>query len=134
MANNHVPNSSPILVPTFVARIVMIATYTQQTQMPITISTSSSIQTDTQTLNNISTQTKMFKTNQATQTFSPQTFKAIQTDHMLNDKLHLDSADSSTSTDVLDEMIVPINQLKSNRKKKIHKEYYSSDNQSSSKQ
>ena len=53
---------------------------------------------------------------------------------MLNDTSHLDSTDSSTSTDVLDEMVVPINQLKSNRKKKIHKEHHSFDNQSCGKQ
>ena len=120
-------------MPTFVPRIVMIATYTQYTQMPIILSTSSSIQTDRQTLNNTSTQTKTFQTTRATQTSSPQNSKAVQTDHMVNDTLPLDSTDSSTSTDVLDEAVVLINQSNSNRKRKTHKDH-SSDNRSSSKE
>ena len=132
-------------MPTFVPRIVNIPTYIQHTQMPIIISTSSSVQTDTQTLNNTSPQTKTFQTTQATQTSPLQNSKAIQTDHMLNDKkavqtdhmlndtLPLDSTDSSTSTDVLDEAVVSINQPNSNRKRKTHKDH-SSDNRSSSKQ
>ena len=128
MANNNISNSSTPLVPTFVPRIVMIATYTQHTQMPIILSTSSSVQTDTQTLNNTSTQTKTFQTTRATQTSPPQNSRAVQTDHMLNDTLPLDSTDSSTSTDVLDEAVVSINQPNSNRKKKTHKEDHSSDN------
>ena len=102
--------------------------------MPIIISTSSSIQTDTQTLNNISTQTKTFQTTQVTQTSPSQNSRAVQTDHMLNDTLPLDSTDSSTSTDVSDEAVVSINQPNSNRKKKLHKKDHSSDNWSSSKQ
>ena len=127
MANNNVSSSSTTSMPTFVPRIVMIATYTQYTQMPIILSTSSSIQTDRQTLNNTSTQTKTFQTTQATQTSPPQNSKAVQTDHMLNDTLPLDSTDSSTSTDVLDEAVVSINQPNSNRKRKTHKDH-SSDN------
>ena len=133
MASNNVSNSSTPSMPTFVPRIVMIATYTQYTQRPIIISTSSSIQTDMQTLNNTSTQTKTFQTTRATQTSPPQNSRAVQTDHMLNDTLPLDSTDSSTSTDALDEAVVSINQSNSNRKRKTHKDY-SSDNQSSSKQ
>ena len=40
----------------------MIATCTQQTQTPVITSTSSTVQTDTQTLHNNSTQTKTFQT------------------------------------------------------------------------
>ena len=100
--------------------------------MPIILSTSFSIQTDKQTVNNTSTQTKTFQSTRATQT-SSQNSKAVQTDHMLNDTLPLDSTDSSTSTDVLDEAVLSINQPNSNRKRKTHKDH-SSDNQSSSKQ
>ena len=118
-------------MPTFVPGIVMIATYTQHTQMPIIISTSSSVQTDMQTLNNTSTQTKTFQTTRAPQASPPQKSKAVQTDHMVNDTLPLDSTDSYTSTDALDEVVVSINQPNSNRKRKTHKDH-SSDNRSSS--
>ena len=120
-------------MPTFVPRIVMIATYTQYTQMPIILSTSSFIQTDRQTLNNTSTQTKSFQTTQVTQTSPPRNSQAVQTDHMLNDTLPLDSTESSTSTDVLDEVVVSFNQPNSNRKRKTHKDH-SSNNRSSNKQ
>ena len=112
MANNNVSSSSTPSMPIFVPRIVMMTPYTKYTQMPIILSTSSSIQTDRQTLDNISTQTKTFQNTQATQTSSPQYSKAVQTDPMLNDTLPLDSTDSSTSTDVLDEVVVSINQPK----------------------
>ena len=52
---------------------------------------------------------------------------------MLNDTLPLDSTDSSTSTDVLDEAVVSIKQPNSNRKRKKHKDH-SSDKQSSNKE
>ena len=52
---------------------------------------------------------------------------------MLNDTLPLDSTDSSTSTDVLDEMVVSIKQPNSNKKRKTLKDH-SSDNQSSNKE
>ena len=128
MASNNVSTTSTPSVPTFVPRIVMITTYTQQKQMPIIISTSSTVQTDTQTLHNNSTQTKTFQTTQATQTSPPQNSRAVQTDHMLNDTSAIDSTDSSTSTDTLDEVVVSINQDNSNRKRKIHNKDHSSDN------
>ena len=96
----------------------MMATYIQYTQTPITLATSTPIQTDRQTLNTTSTQTKTFQSTQATQTSPQQNSQAIQTDHMLNEILPLDSTDSSTSTDVLDEAVVSINQSNSNRKRK----------------
>ena len=52
---------------------------------------------------------------------------------MLNDTLPLDSTDSSTSTDVLDEAVVSINQPNSNRKRKTRKDH-SSNNRSSKKE
>ena len=105
MASNTIPTTSTPSMPTFIPKIVMIATYTQQTQMPIIISTSSTVQTDTQTLHHNSTQTKTFQTTQATQTSPPQNSRAVQTEHMLNDTSAIDSTDSSTSTDVLDEVL-----------------------------
>ena len=60
-----------------------------------------------------------------THTSPQQNSQAIQTDHMLNEILPLDSTDSSTSTDVLDEAVVSINQPKLNRKRKTHKDHNS---------
>ena len=118
MANNNISGSSTPSLPTFVPRIVMLATYTQQTQMPIIISTSSLVQADTQTLNNTSTQTK---TIWARQNSPPQNSRAVQTDHMLNDTLPIESTDSSTSTDISDKAVVSINQPNSNRKRHTKK-------------
>ena len=101
--------------------------------MPIIISTSR-VLADTQTLHNNSNQTKTFQTTQITQTSPPQNSRAVQTDHMLNYTSAIDSHDSSTSTDVLDKVVVSINQDNSNRKRKIHNKDHSSDNQVSSKQ
>ena len=116
-----------------VPRIVMMPTYTQYTQMPITLATSTSIQIDRQTFYTTATQTKTFQTTQVTQTSPQQNSQVIQTDHMLNEILSLDSTDSSTSTDVLDQAVVSINQPKLNRKRKVHKDH-NSNNQSSIKE
>ena len=67
-----------------------------------------------------------------TQTFPQQSSQAIQTDHRLNETFTLDSTNSSTSTDVLDEAVVSINKPKSHRKRKTHKNHISI-NRSSSK-
>ena len=133
MANNNVSPTSTTSSPSFVPRIVMMATYTQYTQTPIILATSTSIQTDRQTLNTTLTQTKTFQTTQASQTSPRQNPQAIQTDHMLNEILPLDSTDSSTSTDILDEVVVSINQPNSNRKRKTHKDHISN-KQSSTKE
>ena len=103
MANNNISTTS---MPSFVPRIVMMATYMQYTQTPINIATSASIQTDRQTLNTISTQTKTFQITQVTQTFPQQNSQGVQTYYMLNEILPLNSTDSSTSTDLLDEAVV----------------------------
>ena len=47
MADNNVSTTSTPSVPTFVPRVIMIATYTQLTQTPVITSTSSTVQTDT---------------------------------------------------------------------------------------
>ena len=59
-----------------------------------------------------------------TQTFPQQNTQAIQTDLRFNENLVLDSTDSSTSTDVVDE-VVSINKSNSNRKRKTHKDHIS---------
>ena len=133
MANNNISPTLTTSTPSFVPRIVMMATYTQYTQMPIILATSTSIQTDRQTLNTTSTQTKTFQTTRVTQTSPQQNSQAVQIDHMLNETLPLDSTDSSTSTDILDEAVVSINQPNSNRKRKTHKDHISN-NKSSTKQ
>ena len=81
------------------------------------------MQTDRSTFNTSATQTKPFQTNQVTQTFPQQNTQAIQTDLGLYENLTLDSTDSSTSTDVLDET-VSINKSNSNRKRKGHKDHF----------
>ena len=124
MANNNVSSTSPTSLPYFVSRIVMMATYTQSTQTPINSATNNSMQTDRSTFTTSATQTKTFQTNQVTQTFPQQNTQAIQTDLGLNENLTLDSTHSSTSTDVLDE-VVSINKSNSNRKRKTHKDHIS---------
>ena len=59
-----------------------------------------------------------------TQTFPTQNTQAIQTDLGLNEKLTIDSTNSSTSTDVSDET-VSINNFNSNRKRKSRKNHLS---------
>ena len=134
MASNNVSTTTTPSVPSFVPRIVMAATCTQHKQMTIIISTSSTVQTDTQTLHNKSTQTKTFQTTRATQTSPPQNSTAVQTDHMLNDTSDIDSTDSSTSTQVSADTVVSINPDNSNRKRKTQNKDHSSDNWVSSKQ
>ena len=120
MANNNVPPTPSTSLPYFVPRIVMIATYTQSTQTPITSTSNNFMQTDTSTFNTSTTQTRPFQSNQTTQTYPQHNTQAIQTDLGLNENLTLDSTDSSTSTDVFDET-VPINNFNSNRKRKSNK-------------
>ena len=106
MANNNISPTSTTPIPSFVPRIVMMATYTQCTQTPIISATNNFVQTDRSTLNTTSTQTKAFQTTRATQTFLQHNSQAIQSDHRLNETLALHSTDSSTSTNVLDEAVV----------------------------
>ena len=125
MANNNVSPTSTTPILSFVPRIVMMATYTQCTQTPIISATNNFTQTDRSTLITSATQTKTFQTTQGTQTFPQQNTQAIQTDHRLNETLALDSTDSSTSTDILDEGVVSINKPSSNSKRKTHKDHIS---------
>ena len=120
MANNNVPPTPSTSLPYFVPRIVMIGTYTQSTQTPITSTSNNFMQTDTSTFNTSATQTRHFQSNQTTQTYPQHNTQAIQTDLGLNENLALDSTDSSTSTDLFDET-VPINNFSSNRKRKSNK-------------
>ena len=103
MANNNVPPTSTTSLPYFVPRIVMMATYTQTTQTPITLVTNNFMQTDRSTFNTSVTQTQPFQSNQATQTFPQQNTQAIQTDLGLNENLTI--ASTNSSTDVVDETV-----------------------------
>ena len=94
MANNNVPPTPSTSSPYFVPRIVMMATYTQSTQTPITSTVNNFMQTDTSTFNTSATQTRPFQNNQSTQTFPQHNTQAIQTDLGLNENLTLDSTDS----------------------------------------
>ena len=77
MANNNVPPTPPTSSPHFVPRIVMIATYTQSTQTPITSTSNNFMQTDTSTFNTSATQTRTFQSNQTTQTYPQHNTQAI---------------------------------------------------------
>ena len=124
MANN-ISTTSTLSVPTFVSRIIMIATYTQQTQTPSITSSSSTVQTDTQILHNISTQTKTSQTSQTTQIFPSQSSKATQTDKS-NSTPTIDSSDSPTSTEVLNEMVESDRPSNLNKRRQTHKENWTS--------
>ena len=124
MANNNLPPTPSTSSPYFVPRIVMMATYTQSTQTPITSTVNNFMQTDTSTFNTSATQTRPFQNNQSTQTFPQRNTQAIQTDLGLNENLTLDSTKSSSSTDLFDET-VSINNFNSNRKRKSNKDHLS---------
>ena len=124
MANNNLPPTPTVSLPYFVPRIVMIATYTQSTQTPITSTINNFMQTDTSTLNTSATQTRPFQSNQTIQTYPQQSTQAIQTYLGLNGNLTLDCTDSSNSTDVYDKN-VSINDPNSNRKRKSNKDQHS---------
>ena len=124
MANNNITPTPSTSSPYFVPRIVMIATYTQSTQTPITSTRNNFMQTDTSTFNTSATQTRPFQSNQTTQTYPQHNTQAIQTDLGLNEKLTLDSTNSSTSTDIFDET-VSIYNFNSNRKRESNKDHLS---------
>ena len=69
MANNNVQPTSTTLLPYFVPRIVMMATYTQSTQTPVILATNNSMQTDRSTFNTSASQTQPFQTNQSDSNF-----------------------------------------------------------------
>ena len=124
MANNNIPPTPSTSLPYFVPRIVMMATYSQSTQTPITSTVNNFMQTDTSTFNTSATQTRPFQNNQSTQTFPQHNTQAIQTDLGLNENLTLHSTDSSSSTDLFDETM-SINNFNSNRKRKSNKDHFS---------
>ena len=73
--------SSTLPVPIFVTRIVMVATYTQDTQTH-SITASVSTQTDSNLLNTHTTQTNQITSrNEQTQTFPALTSISIQTEN-----------------------------------------------------
>ena len=90
MANNNVPPTQSTSLPYFVPRIVMIGTYTQSTQTPITSTSNNFMQTDTSTFITSATQTRPFQSNQTTQTYPQNNTQAIQTDLGLNENLTLE--------------------------------------------
>ena len=120
--DNNVSSTSP--VPIFVPHIVMVATYTQDTQTH-SITASVSTQTDSNLLNTHPTQTnKITLQNEQIQTFPALTSISIQTEHIL---IHNTSAideddDSSPELDNLEEPQPPQSPRdKSSRKRKNHR-------------
>ena len=90
--DNNVSSTSP--VPIFVPRIVMVATYTQDTQTH-SITASVSTQTDSNLLNTHATQTNQTTSrNEQTQTFPALTSISIQTENTLTQ--------NTSVTDVID--------------------------------
>ena len=121
MANNNISPTPSTSLPYFVPRIVMIGTYTQSTQTPITSTSNNFMQTDTSTFNTSATQTRPFQSNQTTQTYPQHNTQAIQTDLGLNENLTLDSTNSSTSTDLFDETVqlIALIQTESEKSNKV---------------
>ena len=100
--DNNVSSTSP--VPIFVPRIVMVATYTQDTQTH-SITASVSTQTDSNLLNTHATQTNQIKSrNEQTQTFPTLTSISIQTE---NTPTH-----NTSVTEVADDISPELDNLK----------------------
>ena len=120
--DNNVSSTSP--VPIFVPHIVMVATYTQDTQTH-SITASGNTQTDSNLLHTTTTQTNQITSrNEQTQTFPALTSISIQTEHILT---HNTSAidvddDSSPELDNLEEPQPPQSPRdESSRKRKNHR-------------
>ena len=124
MANNNISIASSM--PTFIPSIVMIATW--QTQTPYITSTSATVQTDTQTCHTNSAQTSQ-QTSWATQTVPSQSSTAIQTELKTTDISTIDSTDSSTPTEVSNEMVESTTLTNWNRKRKIDNKDHGSNKQ-----
>ena len=120
--DNNVSSTSP--VPIFVPQIVMVATYTQDTQTH-SITSSISTQTDSNLLNTTTTQTNQITSrNEQTQTFPALTPISIQTDHIPTHNTSLTAVDddSSPELDNLEEPQPPQSPRdKSSRKRKNHR-------------
>ena len=119
--------SSTLPVPIFVPRIVMVATYTQDTQTH-SITASVSTQTDSNSLNTHATQThQITSTNEQTQTFPALTSISIQTENTLTHNTSVTDVadDSSPELDNLEET----QQLARNNSSRKRKNHGSSDKQ-----
>ena len=113
--------SSTLPVPIFVPRIVMVATYTQDTQTH-SITASVSTQTDSNLLNMHATQTNQFtSTNEQTQTFPALTSISIQTENIPTHNTSVTDVadDSSPELDNLEET-QQLSRNNSSRKRKSH--------------
>ena len=101
--DNNVSSTSPI--PIFVPKIVMVATYTQDTQTH-SITASVSTQTDSNSLNTHATQTNhIASSNEQTQTSPALTSISIQTENPLTQNTLVPDvvADSSPEVDNFEE-------------------------------
>ena len=95
--DNNVSSTSP--VPIFVPRILMVVTYTQDTQTH-SITASVSTQTDSNLLNTHTTQTTQITSrNEHTQTFPALTSISVQTDHILTQNTSTIDVDDHSSPD-----------------------------------
>ena len=113
--------SSTLPVPIFVPRIVMVATYTQDTQKH-SITASVSTQTDSNLLNTHTTQTNQITSrNEQTQTFPALTSISIQTENTLTQNTSVTDVidDSSPELDNLEET-QQLSKHNSSRKRKNH--------------
>ena len=113
--------SSTLPVPIFVPRIVMVATYTQDTQTH-SITASVSTQTDSNLLNTHVTQTnQIISRNEQTQTFPAVTSISIQTENTLTHNTSVSDVadDSSPELDNLEET-QQLSRDNSSRKRKNH--------------
>ena len=114
--DNNVSSTSP--VPIFVPRIVMVATYTQDTQTH-SITASVSTQTDSNLLNTHTTQTNQITSrNEQTQTFPALTSISIQTENTPTHNTDV-ADDSSPELDNLEET-QQLPRDNSSRKRKNH--------------
>ena len=105
--DNNVSSTSP--VPIFVPHIVMVATYTQDTQTH-SITASVSTQTDSNLLNTHATQTNQITSrNEQTQTFPALTSISVQTEHTPTHNTSVTDVhdDSSPELDELDNLEEP---------------------------
>ena len=117
--DNNVSSTSP--VPIFVPRIVMVATYTQDTQTH-SITASVSTQTDSNLLNTHATQTNhITSSNENTQTSPALTSISIQTENTSTQNTLVPDviADSSPEVDNFEET-QQLSRHKSSRKRKNH--------------
>ena len=114
MANNNIPS-----IPTFVPRIIMVATNSQQTQTPHTTSTSFSVQTDRQVLQSNATQTQTSQRTISTQTSPTQTSRSVQTEHMIDHTQTTDFTNDDASLETMNEPLQPLREVSQVEKEKL---------------